>query len=488
MTFDGRYLPLKDADNDSDLIRELAAVCGPDGAVTDRQPVIAVALSGGGANVAFEAGVLEKLLEAGIRPDLLVGASGGALNALALFYNAMGVQNQRIPDNPDDRNTTFISKLWGHLSKNHLGGRYVVAPEDLGPLDKYQRDGLTNPWSLIMGAVMKLLSDNNRSIMKNYKLYQTLYKAGQQVSFDYSDAINDQNKMRPEVQRIINTWYLDRISGAPKFPELIITGTNLTQMCDMLFTLVSEKTFADLLADEWYAIQLLESDPVRKTSYVNYLQNFAKENRDSGKITQEEYEHLLQRPLFMEGKLLLDAVLSSSALPAIFPSTQMTLSDSVGNTKTQYFADGGILNNSPIHVAIAAGATHVISVEVADIGYAKTADFKDETNAKLSMLDTLGRSFFTLLSSATNEDIARSASWNRAICKPGNTVQNKRLVQLYRIGPETKPPMPGVGLVDFNGHYERGKGYATSLQNWMDYGKQRAAGENFWRATLDVYP
>jgi len=47
------------------------------------------------------------------------------------------------------------------------------------------------------------------------------------------------------------------------------------------------------------------------------------------------------------------------------PSQRMTLHQIAGNGVTEHdFVDGGVLNNTPIHIAIDAGATHVISFEL----------------------------------------------------------------------------------------------------------------------------
>jgi NTE family protein len=50
---------------------------------------LAVVLSGGGARGALQAGALRALLEAGIRPELLVGTSIGAANAVCLALNGL---------------------------------------------------------------------------------------------------------------------------------------------------------------------------------------------------------------------------------------------------------------------------------------------------------------------------------------------------------------------------------------------------------------
>src|SRR5574341_982686 len=59
---------------------------------------LAFVLSGGAARGALQVGALKSLLEAGLRPDLLVGASAGALNAtyLALHgWNSTALEGLR---------------------------------------------------------------------------------------------------------------------------------------------------------------------------------------------------------------------------------------------------------------------------------------------------------------------------------------------------------------------------------------------------------
>jgi NTE family protein len=54
------------------------------GAPAERPPVVAFVLGGGGVLGAAEVGMLQALLEAGIRPDLIVGTSVGAVNGVVL--------------------------------------------------------------------------------------------------------------------------------------------------------------------------------------------------------------------------------------------------------------------------------------------------------------------------------------------------------------------------------------------------------------------
>src|SRR3954454_6740982 len=51
---------------------------------------VGIALSGGSVRCAFQVGVIEALVELGIRPVLSVGVSGGVWNALALAAGTEG--------------------------------------------------------------------------------------------------------------------------------------------------------------------------------------------------------------------------------------------------------------------------------------------------------------------------------------------------------------------------------------------------------------
>ncbi len=58
----------------------------------NRDRTLAVVLSGGGARGALQVGALRALLEAGIRPQIMVGTSAGALNAGALAVYGLNLE------------------------------------------------------------------------------------------------------------------------------------------------------------------------------------------------------------------------------------------------------------------------------------------------------------------------------------------------------------------------------------------------------------
>lgn len=74
------------------------------------RPRVAFALSGGGAHGAAQVGMLRALLEAGIVPDVLVGCSVGALNAVYVAAD------------PTPARTEDLSRLWLSLERRHVFG------------------------------------------------------------------------------------------------------------------------------------------------------------------------------------------------------------------------------------------------------------------------------------------------------------------------------------------------------------------------------
>jgi NTE family protein len=81
------------------------------------RPREAVVLSGGGSLGAVQIGALRALLEAGIRPDLFVGCSVGALNAAALAVD------------PTIARLNHVEKLWRTLDRKDVfgGNRRMMA-------------------------------------------------------------------------------------------------------------------------------------------------------------------------------------------------------------------------------------------------------------------------------------------------------------------------------------------------------------------------
>ncbi len=97
-----------------DLACEIAAL-------TDREeaPKVALVLSGGGNKCAYEAGVLRELWAAGFEPDVIVGTSGGALNALA---TALGFNEPNADADPvaGVEHPTLLEQMWLDLEERDI--------------------------------------------------------------------------------------------------------------------------------------------------------------------------------------------------------------------------------------------------------------------------------------------------------------------------------------------------------------------------------
>jgi len=90
-------------------------------------------LSGGGSLGAAQIGALRALLEAGVRPDLFIGCSVGALNAAAIAMD------------PTLRRLDEIEEIWRGLERRHVfgGNRRLVATHLMrGDAHLYEPDAL----------------------------------------------------------------------------------------------------------------------------------------------------------------------------------------------------------------------------------------------------------------------------------------------------------------------------------------------------------
>ena len=71
-----------------------------------------------------------------------------------------------------------------------------------------------------------------------------------------------------------------------------------------------------------------------------------------------------------------------------------------------------MLNNSPIHLAIDASASHVISIEL-DPLVVEDPLKTDDRNETFNFLETGVTTFTTLLRRAIERDVRRTVTWNR---------------------------------------------------------------------------
>lgn len=93
-------------------------------------PTVAFVLQGGGSLAAGQVGMLRALLEAGIRPDMVVGSSAGALNAVAFAQN------------PTEARLDELQELWTRIRRSDI---FPFRPRQLVHGLTGRRSGLVSP-------------------------------------------------------------------------------------------------------------------------------------------------------------------------------------------------------------------------------------------------------------------------------------------------------------------------------------------------------
>jgi hypothetical protein len=231
-----------------------------------------------------------------------------------------------------------------------------------------------------------------------------------------------------------------------------------------LFTLVEPEVYKQLAKNTWQVMQL--SAGRLPPSYVG--------SPDCGWVSAKDF---------------VTCVVASTSIPGVFPSQRLTLHSLDGKDDADHdFVDGGVLNNTPIHIAIDAGATHVISLELEPLRR-EGAFMYVERDEPPNLARNVAETFQTLLASATRQGIRVSSSWNRQIrAARGAATLGKRLVPIFRMAPLRRE----LNLIDFNGHYHSAFSKADpSLEQWLTKGQSDAAEPTmtlFWDATFEADP
>ena len=522
-----------------DLEHELVFAQGSwtESAIAPARRKIALAISGGGAAGAYSAGVLEALLvrlkERGIEIDLLVGTSAGALNAYGVFLERLGKANPQMSQDPGLRQpySTFIASIWSYLDRDKrtsawVAGRrgWIVDLASRGVRDRWVRWALgvltvglilvLNPFLLVwlslalgadrwlpaglrewgfttdhpfhfavlgfcsllgmisIGAL--LIRSFRHSLFRDVPLLRLLANTGpdgdlRRPRFESRAKTVDQARVLS--RELVQSWY----ERQNEMPELMFTATNVSLGSDCLFTLVRPDTYQQLVKLDWLTIQL-----------------------DGGGKLAGRYRHD-KRALFTLPENFLRCILGSTAVPGAFPAQKLGIYGPDGRREVRhFFVDGGVLNNSPVHIAIDAGATHIISLELEPLDPVEPLEV-DDRDGGYNLLETAVTTFSTLLKLSTRGDIRRTTTWNRFLLENPEAAgaktdpagqdsdarprTSKRIIPLYRIAPEQRE----IGTVEFDGHYEKGEPVVT-LRDWLRRGYVDMQGKHIWRATLQPYP
>jgi predicted acylesterase/phospholipase RssA len=521
-----------------DLIRELAAA---------RAPRVALSISGGGASGAYQAGVLRGYYEAIERltatlgesarqatPRVIIGTSAGALNAYGLLLQHLTSEHGDRPGpfTPEP----FLTALWRTIGSRDDGARFVTGRRAIlvAALTRWAKVAwlrhavtvvllagvafLLNPvlfgvflttrpesWLVTAGrwivdnpvrvtiaaavalvaAVLWLVWKFGRSIFSNVALLDVLTAAaragleGRVPTRAELLAGHDPFQHQQAAMGVARAW-----RAKPRAPDFILTATDVTGFCEALFTLTHQATFARLAARGWM---------------VSEIGGQGRAAPGSG----------AERCATVADSKLLHCIVASTSIPGVFPSQRIRLSPVTGGPDAVHdFVDGGVLNNSPMNVAVDAGATHVISIEL-DPLVAGSPLGVQARGGEPNLPANVAATFATLLNMATSEDIYRTVALNKLIRKQvvaadraasrttsravllESELHGKKVIEIFRLAPTIRE----LGTLEFDGHYDHAwSAPSPSLVAWLDQGTsdvQRVPVDQpppFWRATFQAYP
>lgn len=479
------------------------------------EPRIAFAISGGGATGAYEAGAIEAWLRClasdfpgkgdVLQPQFILGSSAGALNATTLL-----VQRLR-----PKAGAAFGFNVWTAISPRSAG--FVVGWRRSALVDLATR-WVKMPWPILLLGVAVLLAAFlllvnpvltslflrqlplasglaaliaahplgastasavgsiavvlvlaflfHRSAFRNRDLKRTIAnvltgrvdpKSGRVTGSLLRASCNIEDC----AESLVRAWWNPE-SGTRR-PNFIVTTTDLSGTGDNLFTLVEPEVYARLADHGW---QVMQASP------------------DGGTIG--DYTSLSGRCGWVKARDFVTCVVASTSIPGVFPSQRITLHSTNGSDAVEHdFVDGGVLNNSPIHIAMDAGATHVISFELDPLRQHDTFQYLAEGDEP-SLGRNLIQTFETLVSHSTSQGIHTASAWNRELVSVGAGDPKKRLVPIFRFAPRRRE----LNLIDFNGHYASAFSRARpTLEGWLNQGLLDASTERlFWRATFQADP
>ncbi|MBN1138275.1 MAG: patatin-like phospholipase family protein, partial [Anaerolineae bacterium] len=231
--------------------------------------MIAFVFSGGGSRGAMEAGGVKALYERGIRPDMVVGSSAGAMNAAFLAIDPTSAGVERLCGIWRDLRTrqvvpgTILSKLWRVVR----GQPSIVTGDALRAFVEQHIPADKQAFGNLSGIKLYITSANLQT--------STLYLYGEDGSASIADAVMASSAFPgvfPPVQ--IGSWqYVDGglilnvpISvaidkGATEVYALDVAYTGgiygpAKDLLTVLFRVVSVALHQDLLAELKYATQV----------------------------------------------------------------------------------------------------------------------------------------------------------------------------------------------------------------------------------------
>jgi predicted acylesterase/phospholipase RssA len=161
------------------------------------------------------------------------------------------------------------------------------------------------------------------------------------------------------------------------------------------------------------------------------------------------------------GEAVIDAMLASCAIPGVFPPVVLPVGTQSEAFRT--FVDGAVAENEPFHLAIDAGATFIVSLEVSS-GRSGPPSHRPKPFPALA-----AEAFMTVQDRGYATELREVARWNRRASD--GLEPRKQVVPLFRLAPHRRE----IGLLDFDGRWEDGQ-LVCSLYDWFMAGYADAGG------------
>lgn len=297
------------------------------------------------------------------------------------------------------------------------------------------------------------------------------------------------------------TQYWLQMRDNPMRPDIYLSSTNLSAQRSMTFAYANKDILAQLAADNFWIYDM--------AGQLNVCMKIDEKNYDPNKgyVTEDGIDKSVSSRYFRGSSKetrepLVKATMTSSTIPAVFePQKWSAIRRSphdVNETQVidkHSFVDGGVINNSPLDIAVLAGANHIIMIELTPLYlYNDVPNICEDYN----LISVIGSSFSASLTGSLQRQLSYIGAANEM--KAEDDI-NK--VNIYRIAPlipetvqlfkkkneldrfnifknedcrETSNFSVSPGIINFDGLYNERREVVMSLYDWFVQGYIDAMG------------
>jgi len=223
-------------------------------------------------------------------------------------------------------------------------------------------------------------------------------------------------------------------------PELYLVGANISRSRATVFAVAPDAALQALASKDFMTVDLAGSGTSRGDNLYTLDRAADRDN-------------------------LIRATTTSSSIPFAFPFQTWTLHPANGSAAiAQDIVDGGLIDNTPIDVARAAGATHIVSFELQPL--LRSTTLQCGTGVAHNMLDVLWQSFQTAMDASLRSRILEVVNAN--VAAPASAVP------VYRLAPLVDDRLQSPSTMDFDGKYDAANALQCNLEDWFVQGYRDA--------------